>query len=153
MSPKLDNANSLIASPNDEYYCEEYEEMFAPIVKGFKGFGFTIADDAHMNHQKVKQILDKERCCNLSENDILLEINGIDLKSLSHNQVVEVLKECVIGQETIIRLKRRKYEITLPQAPFSSSLLLASSAISPPNNFATTNGNGNDANGGNNNGK
>ena len=102
--------------------------MYAPIVKGFKGFGFTIADDSHMNHQKVKQILDKERCCNLNENDILLEINGVELKNLNHNQVVDVLKECAIGQETIIRLKRRKYEITLPQPPFNSSLLLATSA-------------------------
>jgi hypothetical protein len=50
--------------------------MYAPIVKGPKGFGFTIADDSQMNHQKVKQILDKERCVNLMENDILLEING-----------------------------------------------------------------------------
>ena len=119
----------VVNAPNDEYYCEEYEEMYAPIVKGFKGFGFTIADDSHMNHQKVKQILDKERCCNLNENDILLEINGVDLKNLNHNQVVDVLKECVIGQETIIRLKRRKYEITLPQPPFNSSLLLAASNV------------------------
>ena len=150
-SPKVEtsnmNGNSAIASPNDEYYCEEYEEMYAPIVKGFKGFGFTIADDSHMNHQKVKQILDRERCCNLNENDILLEINGIDLKNLSHTQVVDVLKECQVGQETIIRLKRRKYEITLPQAPYNSSLLLASSTIPPPNNFLTNNDiNGNETN-------
>jgi len=95
-----------------EYYCEEYEELYATIVKGPKGFGFTIADDSQMNHQKVKQILDRERCCNLLENDILLEINGIDLRSLGHMQVVEVLKECIKGQETIIKLKRRKYQIT-----------------------------------------
>jgi C-terminal processing protease CtpA/Prc len=151
-SPTLDSTNLItnggaIASPNDEYYCEEYEEMYAPIVKGFKGFGFTIADDSHMNHQKVKQILDKERCCNLNENDILLEINGVDLKNLNHNQVVDVLKECMVGQETIIRLKRRKYEITLPQAPYNSSLLLASATIPPPNNFMSNNTfNGNETN-------
>jgi C-terminal processing protease CtpA/Prc len=106
----------------DEYYCEEYEELYAPIVKGPKGFGFTIADDSQMNHQKVKQIIDHERCVNLRENDILLEINGYDLKNLSHNQVVELLKECVKGQETAIKLKRRKYQIVLPQPPSSSSL-------------------------------
>ncbi|RNA37967.1 Membrane-associated guanylate WW and PDZ domain-containing 2 [Brachionus plicatilis] len=106
----------------DEYYCEEYDELFVPIVKGPKGFGFTIADDAILNHQKVKQILDKERCLNLQENDILLEINRVDLRNMNHNQVVEVLKECVKGQETLIKLKRRKYQITLPQAPSSSSL-------------------------------
>jgi atrophin-1 interacting protein 3 (BAI1-associated protein 1) len=106
----------------DEYYCEEYEELYAPIVKGPKGFGFTIADDSQMNHQKVKQIIDRERCVNLRENDILLEINGYDLKNLNHNQVVELLKECVKGQETVIKLKRRKYQIVLPQPPSSSSL-------------------------------
>ena len=94
-----------------EYYLEEYDELYAPIVKGPKGFGFTIADDSQMNHQKVKQILDRDRCCHLLENDILLEINGIDLRSLGHMQVVEVLKECIRGKETIIKLKRRKYQI------------------------------------------
>lgn len=111
-----------LANEYDEYYCEEYEEMYAPIVKGAKGFGFTIADDSQMNQQKVKQILDKDRCVNLNENDILLEINGIDLRYLTHNQVVEVLKECQKGKETIIKLKRRKYQIILPQVPNSSTL-------------------------------
>jgi hypothetical protein len=115
----------------DEYYCEEYEELYAPIVKGPKGFGFTIADDSQMNHQKVKQIIDRERCVNLRENDILLEINGYDLKNLNHNQVVELLKECTRGQETAIKLKRRKYQIVLPQPPSTSSL---------NNNLSATNG-------------
>lgn len=106
----------------DEYYCEEYDELYVPIVKGPKGFGFTIADDTVLNHQKVKQILDRERCVSLQENDILLEINGVDLRNMNHSQVVEVLKECVKGQETVIKLKRRKYQITLPQAPSNSSL-------------------------------
>jgi atrophin-1 interacting protein 3 (BAI1-associated protein 1) len=98
----------------DDYFCEEYDEIFAGIVKGNKGFGFTIADDSHQRHQRVKQILDRERCINLIENDILLEINGVGLRDLSHNQVVDILKECLPGQEIIIKLKRRKYEIQLP---------------------------------------
>lgn len=136
-STLLNGSPSKIAAKNsdgDEYYCEEYEEMYAPIVKGPKGFGFTIADDSQMNHQKVKQILDKERCCNLQENDILLEINGVDLRNLSHNQVVEVLKECVRGQETIIKLKRRKYQIVLPQPPANSNLLPSVSSSASSNN-------------------
>jgi len=92
----------------EEFYLDDYEDLYASIVKGPKGFGFTIADDAQINHQKVKQILDRERCCNLVENDILLEINGINLNSYGHMQVVDVLKECPKGQETIIKLKRRK---------------------------------------------
>jgi atrophin-1 interacting protein 3 (BAI1-associated protein 1) len=101
----------------DEYFCEEYDVLYASIVKGPKGFGFTIADDSQINHQKVKQILDKERCCNLVENDILLQINGQDLKNLTHNQVVELLKDCGKGEETIIKLKRRKYQIVMNQTP------------------------------------
>lgn len=46
-------AANLSTGSNDEYYCEEYEELYASIVKGPKGFGFTIADDSQMNHQKV----------------------------------------------------------------------------------------------------
>lgn len=45
---------NMSSGSNDEYYCEEYEEMYASIVKGPKGFGFTIADDSQMNHQKVR---------------------------------------------------------------------------------------------------
>ena len=123
---------------DNDYYCEEYEEMYAPIVKGPKGFGFTIADDSQMNHQKVKQILDKERCVNLLENDILLEINGIQLRNYSHNQVVEVLKECTRGKETIIKLKRRKYSIVLPGVSKVSSSNLNNAttvAYSPTNDL------------------
>ena len=96
----------------------------------------------------MKQILDKERCVLLRENDILLEINNTDLRQMSHNQVVELLKDCVKGQETIIKLKRRKYQIVLPQPPLGSSLLLNNSAIMsasspgfnlPPNNNGAVN--------------
>jgi atrophin-1 interacting protein 3 (BAI1-associated protein 1) len=83
-----------------------YNELSVSIIKGSMGFGFTIADDTLHNYQKVKQILDKERCVNLLEGDILLEINGISLINLQHNQVVDILKECKKGQETIIKLKR-----------------------------------------------
>ncbi len=116
---KLNDENGL----DNEYYCEEYEEMYAAIVKGPKGFGFTIADDSQMNHQKVKQILDRDRCINLLENDILLEINGVQLRNFNHNQVVDVLKECVKGKETIIKLKRRKYSISLPGKNSVSNLI------------------------------
>ena len=118
--------------------------MYAPIVKGPKGFGFTIADDSQMNQQKVKQILDRERCCNLQENDILLEINGVDLRYLSHIQVVDVLKECPKGKETVIKLKRRKYQIVLPQVPTNSTLNIES--LNQVKFFNNTNNNSNSHN-------
>lgn len=57
----------------------------------------------------------------------------------------QLLKDCVKGQETIIKLKRRKYQIVLPQPPLGSSLLLNNSAImsasSPGFNLPPNNGN------------
>jgi hypothetical protein len=85
-----------------------YQDIFASIVKGPMGFGFTIADDIQNKCQKIKQILDRDRCVHLSEDDILCEINGIPLDNLSHLQIVELLKECPKGQETLLKLKRLK---------------------------------------------
>lgn len=75
------------------------------IVKGDQGFGFTIAE-SNLWGQKVKKILDRKCCKNLQEGDILLTINNIDIKNLTHNDVVQVLKDCPIGQETILRIQR-----------------------------------------------
>jgi len=74
------------------------------IVRGEMGFGFTIADSAY--GQKVKQILDKPRCKTLQEGDILQEINGINVKDMSHSEIVQVLKECPRDQESKIVIQR-----------------------------------------------
>lgn len=86
---------------------EEFEDIYVSIVKGPKGFGFTIADDALSTNQKVKQIFDQKRCARLMEDDLLMQINGVILSGFSHSQVVDVLKQCQIGQETVLRLRRR----------------------------------------------
>lgn len=74
------------------------------------GFGFTIADSPY--GQKVKQILDAPRCQGLLEGDILVEINGRMIRSCTHNEAVNILKECPKGQEAFIRVQRggRSYE-------------------------------------------
>lgn len=74
------------------------------IVRGEMGFGFTIADSPY--GQKVKQILNTKRCKILQENDILHEINGINVKEMSHNEIVQVLKDCPEGRETKIVVQR-----------------------------------------------
>lgn len=74
------------------------------VVRGEMGFGFTIADSAY--GQKVKQILDKPRCKTLLEGDILVEINGNNVRDMSHSQVVQVLKECQRGCDTSIVIQR-----------------------------------------------
>ncbi|CAL4060667.1 unnamed protein product, partial [Meganyctiphanes norvegica] len=80
------------------------EYLTIPIVKGSNGFGFTIADSAY--GQKVKKILDRGRCKNLNESDILVDINNINVKGMSHTEVVQVLKECPHGQEAVVMVQR-----------------------------------------------
>ena len=74
------------------------------IVRGETGFGFTIADSAY--GQKVKQILDRPRCKNLQEGDLLQEISGVQVKEMSHSQIVQVLKDCPKGVDTRIVIQR-----------------------------------------------
>lgn len=74
------------------------------IVRGDMGFGFTIADSAY--GQKVKQILDRPRCKNLQEGDFIQQINNINVSELNHAHVVQVLKDCPIGEETRIVVQR-----------------------------------------------
>nr|CAI5831497.1 unnamed protein product [Callosobruchus analis] len=79
-------------------------EVRVRIVKGNLGFGFTIADSAC--GQRVKKILDHQRCKNLMEGDILLEINDISLQNMSHDDVVQVLKNCPYNSEATICVQR-----------------------------------------------
>lgn len=78
--------------------------MTIPITKGGMGFGFTIADSGF--GQKVKKILDRQRCKNLQEGDILIEIDNINVRNMSHSEVVQVLKDCARGQESNITIQR-----------------------------------------------
>nr|XP_027202719.1 membrane-associated guanylate kinase, WW and PDZ domain-containing protein 2-like [Dermatophagoides pteronyssinus] len=85
---------------------EDYDIINLKIIKGFQGFGFTISE-GH-NGQKVKKILDIERCCSLRQGDILISINGMDLQQLQHLDVVELLKQCPVNESTEFMVKRKK---------------------------------------------
>ncbi|XP_035230067.1 membrane-associated guanylate kinase, WW and PDZ domain-containing protein 1-like [Stegodyphus dumicola] len=74
------------------------------IVKGKAGFGFTIADSVY--GQKVKKILDRTRCQHLQEGDILVEINGRNIRGLPHSEVVQILKECPCDESAHITIQR-----------------------------------------------
>ncbi|XP_078409424.1 membrane-associated guanylate kinase, WW and PDZ domain-containing protein 2a isoform X12 [Cetorhinus maximus] len=74
------------------------------IVKGAQGFGFTIADSP--KGQRVKQILDIQGCGGLNEGDLIIEINQQNVQTLSHTQVVEILKECSVGTEINLVIQR-----------------------------------------------
>ncbi|XP_055930097.1 membrane-associated guanylate kinase, WW and PDZ domain-containing protein 1-like isoform X2 [Argiope bruennichi] len=74
------------------------------IVKGKGGFGFTIADSVY--GQKVKKILDRDRCQHLQEGDILIEINGRNIRGLPHSEVVQILKDCLCDESAHITIQR-----------------------------------------------
>ena len=101
MEHKMENGlghNGLVEQP------ELQDLVTIPIVKGGMGFGFTIADS--VPGQKVKKILDRPRCKNLNEGDILVEINQVRVGTMSHAEVVQVLKDCARGQEAAITIQR-----------------------------------------------
>jgi len=110
LNMSTDNYNFLDLSNNDptsvkssNFEIPELHDII--IVKGDQGFGFTIAE-SNLWGQKVKKILDRQCCKNLMEGDILLSINNINIKNLTHNEVVQVLKECPKNQETLLRVQR-----------------------------------------------
>nr|XP_040234287.2 membrane-associated guanylate kinase, WW and PDZ domain-containing protein 1 [Anopheles coluzzii] len=80
------------------------EVLHINIVKSDNGFGFTITDSSY--GQRVKKILDRQCCKNLQEGDVLLSINSIPVKDMSHNEVVQVLKDCPKNIETTLKVQR-----------------------------------------------
>uniref|UniRef100_A0A1B6DAZ4 Membrane-associated guanylate kinase, WW and PDZ domain-containing protein 1 n=2 Tax=Clastoptera arizonana TaxID=38151 RepID=A0A1B6DAZ4_9HEMI len=93
------NSTDLILGPE-----MRPEFLTMSIVKGAMGFGFTIADSAY--GQKVKKILDRQRCKNLMEGDILVDINNICVHRMCHSEVVQVLKDCTRNEEATITVQR-----------------------------------------------
>ncbi|KAM8883755.1 membrane-associated guanylate kinase, WW and PDZ domain-containing protein 2a isoform 2-T2 [Synchiropus picturatus] len=80
------------------------ELLTLTIMKGLDGFGFTIADGA--TGQRVKQVLEATGCPGLCEGDLIVEINKQHVQGSTHNQVVELLKECAVGAETSLVVQR-----------------------------------------------
>ncbi|XP_042656056.1 membrane-associated guanylate kinase, WW and PDZ domain-containing protein 3 isoform X2 [Tyto alba] len=80
------------------------ELVTIPLVKGPKGFGFAIADSP--TGQKVKMILDSQWCQGLQKGDVIKEICHQNVQSLSHLQVVEVLKQFPVGAEVPLLILR-----------------------------------------------
>uniref|UniRef100_A0A8C3GC42 Membrane associated guanylate kinase, WW and PDZ domain containing 2 n=1 Tax=Cyclopterus lumpus TaxID=8103 RepID=A0A8C3GC42_CYCLU len=80
------------------------ELLTLTMVKGVEGFGFTIADSA--TGQRVKQVLEPQGCPGLCEGDLIVEINKQHVQGFVHTQVVELLKECAVGTETILVVQR-----------------------------------------------
>nr|XP_023683291.1 membrane-associated guanylate kinase, WW and PDZ domain-containing protein 3-like isoform X2 [Paramormyrops kingsleyae] len=74
------------------------------LVKGPGGFGFAIADCPL--GQKVKMILDAQWCRGLMKGDVIKEINRQNVQTLSHAQVVDILKDLPVGSEVNVLVLR-----------------------------------------------
>ncbi|XP_060651326.1 membrane-associated guanylate kinase, WW and PDZ domain-containing protein 2 [Drosophila nasuta] len=107
------------------------------IMKGSMGFGFTIADSAC--GQIVKKILDRNCCTQLLEGDVLLEINGINVRNKPHFYVVELLKECSQTTPTALKIQRTPPE---PPAPSQSNQLGLGNVAKLRKNFVGGTGGG-----------
>ncbi|KAM6925577.1 membrane-associated guanylate kinase, WW and PDZ domain-containing protein 3a [Xenentodon cancila] len=80
------------------------ELVSVPLVKGPGGFGFAIADCPL--GQKVKMILDAQWCRGLLKGDVIKEINRQNVQTLSHSQVVDILKDLPVGSEVNVLVLR-----------------------------------------------
>ncbi|XP_061591343.1 membrane-associated guanylate kinase, WW and PDZ domain-containing protein 3a isoform X2 [Cololabis saira] len=80
------------------------ELVSVPLVKGPGGFGFAIADCPL--GQKVKMILDAQWCRGLLKGDVIKEINRQNVQTLSHSQVVDILKDLAVGSEVNVLVLR-----------------------------------------------
>ncbi|KAL6459815.1 hypothetical protein MHYP_G00315740 [Metynnis hypsauchen] len=89
------------------------ELITVTMVKGADGFGFTIADS--QGGQRVKQILEAQGCPGLCEGDLIVEVNQQPALTLSHTQVVELLKECPVGAEAKLLVQRGGADPGLPR--------------------------------------
>ena len=113
------NSTSVKNLPNGGYteYQPDASQKILPrlhtirIRKGNAGFGFTVADSP--SGQRVKGIVDKQRCQDLCENDLLLSINGQDLTGKQHTDVVDILFKCPKDLETIFVVRRGKIDIAM----------------------------------------
>ncbi|XP_023673575.1 membrane-associated guanylate kinase, WW and PDZ domain-containing protein 2-like isoform X2 [Paramormyrops kingsleyae] len=80
------------------------ELLTVSMVKGDGGFGFTLVDSSA--GQRVERVLEPQGCPGLVEGDLLLEINQQSVQGLNHTQVVDLLKECIVGAEATIVIQR-----------------------------------------------
>lgn len=55
---------------------------------------------------QVKMILDAQWCRGLLKGDVIKEINRQNVQTLSHAQVVDILKDLQVGSEVIVLVLR-----------------------------------------------
>lgn len=88
------------------------------IVKGDRGYGFTITDT--MQGQRVKSVIYPDQCPNLLEGDIILEIDGQIVRHKPHHEVIEQLQNHPRGYKTTMMVARNspRHRSHTPTAAF-----------------------------------
>uniref|UniRef100_A0A914BVU6 Uncharacterized protein n=1 Tax=Acrobeloides nanus TaxID=290746 RepID=A0A914BVU6_9BILA len=88
------------------------------IRKGSKGFGFTITDS--LQGQRVKTVRYPEQCQNLLEGDVILEVDGRNVRNIPHAELVQLLHDCPVGFQTRMLVSRNspRHRSRTPTAAF-----------------------------------
>ena len=60
----------------------------------------------------VKMIMDHPRCAQLQVGDVLLEVNGENVRNYVHNELVTVLKRCPKGNQASFVVLRQPNEVS-----------------------------------------
>ncbi len=80
---------------------------------------------------QVKKILDRQRCLDLMEGDILVEINNVCVRKMCHSDVVQVLKDCPSNKAAIITVERLNF-LTNKQSGKAEELNLGMYRVKTP---------------------
>ncbi|XP_059383885.1 membrane-associated guanylate kinase, WW and PDZ domain-containing protein 3a isoform X1 [Carassius carassius] len=136
-----DGRHPAAAMPNGRYpeagetTLLQPELVSVPLVKGPSGFGFAIADCPL--GQKVKMILDAQWCRGLLKGDVIKEINRQNVQTLTHAQVVDILKDLPMGSEVNVLVLRggqtspvKSLKPITPAIPSAQKQDIATSSVS-----------------------
>ncbi|XP_052396031.1 membrane-associated guanylate kinase, WW and PDZ domain-containing protein 3 isoform X2 [Carassius gibelio] len=136
-----DGRHPVAAMPNGRYpeagdsTLLQPELVSVPLVKGPSGFGFAIADCPL--GQKVKMILDAQWCRGLLKGDVIKEINRQNVQTLTHAQVVDILKDQPMGSEVNVLVLRggqtspvKSLKPITPAIPSTQKQDIAASSVS-----------------------
>ena len=118
----LDPTNKIITenvyNPIAHIHHRPRDTLLIEMVKGEKGYGFTMAETAQ--GQRVKSVHYPDQCPNLLEGDIILEVDGQNIRMMSHDQVLQILKGHPRGYKTTMIVSRSspKHRSRTPTAAF-----------------------------------
>uniref|UniRef100_A0A914Z8H2 PDZ domain-containing protein n=1 Tax=Panagrolaimus superbus TaxID=310955 RepID=A0A914Z8H2_9BILA len=118
----LDPTNKIITenvyTPPLNHHHRPRETLTIHITKGDRGYGFTITDT--MQGQRVKSVLYPDQCPNLLEGDIIMEIDGQNVRHKPHLDVIEQLRNHPLGYKTTMIVSRNspKHRSRTPTAAF-----------------------------------